>query len=52
MALLAGMIIMLVFAAMDKEGNDQNSNEMLTQILPTRSHASASICRFWPSWAA
>lgn len=30
MALLAGMIIMLVFAAMDKEGNDQNSNEMLT----------------------
>ena len=33
MALLAGMIIMLVFAAMDKEGNDQNSNEMLTQIF-------------------
>lgn len=32
-ALLAGMIIMLVFAAMDKEGNDQNSNEMLTQIF-------------------
>ena len=31
--LLAGMIIMLVFAAMDKEGNDQNSNEMLTQIF-------------------
>ena len=29
MALLAGMIIMLVFA----EGNDQNSNEMLTQIF-------------------
>lgn len=27
------MIIMLVFAAMDKEGNDQNSNEMLTQIF-------------------
>lgn len=24
---------MLVFAAMDKEGNDQNSNEMLTQIF-------------------
>lgn len=33
MALLAGMIIMLVFAAMDKEGNNQNSNEMLTQIF-------------------
>ena len=33
MALLPGMIIMLVFAAMDKEGNDQNSNEMLTQIF-------------------
>lgn len=33
MALLAGMVIMLVFAAMDKEGANQNSNEMLTQIF-------------------
>lgn len=33
MALLAGMIIMLVFAAMDNEGSDQNANEMLTQIF-------------------
>ncbi len=46
------MIIMLVFAAMDKEGNDQNSNEMLTRSLRTRLPASASICRTSPLWAA
>ncbi|MGN0975035.1 MAG: YhfT family protein [Gemmiger sp.] len=33
MALLAGMVIMLIFAARDKEGAGQNSNEMLTQVF-------------------
>ena len=39
MALLAGMIIMLVFAAMDKEGNDQNSNECLQIAIAKRQQA-------------